>query len=88
MIKEAFVLIDDLVRTQGYSIDKKAWQTLKAAVLAQQTNNNARDEICGEIIESAYICSYCKQRNDVDSKMCDKNGGYGCFIGRKLSPVA
>ena len=58
---------------------RESWQTLKAAVLAQQTNNNARDE----------ICPWCNGRGQrvgqFNEEICNVCGGTG---KGKHSPVA
>ena len=35
---------------------REDWQTLKTVVLAQQANNNARDEICSLIDAAIALC--------------------------------
>ena len=45
-VKLAFEIVDGYFACDELSTITDAWEILKAAVLAQQTNNNARDEIC------------------------------------------
>jgi hypothetical protein len=46
LLDEAMITMDDGIAIIDDLSMKDAWQTIKAAVLAQQANNNARDEIC------------------------------------------
>lgn len=56
---------------------------------AQNTSdNNARDEICAQIIESDDVCKYCKNDRGDNSTCYSAAIDCSCFIGRKLSPVA
>ena len=56
-IDEAVRNLDNLLIACDQS-GREAWQTLKAAVLAQQTNNKQSDEITPSCIECAnfYAC--------------------------------
>ena len=64
-VEEAVVVLDKILNLHPPLPEGPAWQTLKAAVLAQQTNNNARDKTvrsCAECkvpnrtIESCFFC--------------------------------
>ncbi len=61
-----------------------AWQTLKVAILAQQTKNTGSPKFLSDIMESGTICSYCKRDfdNSCQVRLCDDN--YSGFIGRQL----
>lgn len=50
VIADAVSTMDDFVDVHGEYSTKEAWQTLKAAVLAQQTNNSAMDAIACEYL--------------------------------------
>ena len=68
--------------------DVDAFQTLRAAVLAQQTNNTTRDEICANALESNVVCDYCQRTVGAKVACSFSMHDFSCFRGRKLSPVA
>lgn len=58
----------------------KTWQTLKAAVLAQQTTNNARDALCPHAKIMHTVCKCEKSGIEAHGKKCDGKGIY-TYIG-------
>jgi hypothetical protein len=68
-------------------IAHRAWDAaLKSAEALKPSYNNARAEICANVLESDCVCNYC-----VDNMTClgvKMQNFPQCFEGRKLSPVA
>jgi hypothetical protein len=87
-INEAIVVIDDLCGKQGlYSV---AWKMVRARLYAEAqkpSHNNARDEICAEILEYSEQYQYKLDLGAKFSKVGYINGILD-IVKRKLSPVA
>ena len=56
--------------------------------LLNSSHNNARDEICADIIESNTVCDYCQRTVGAKVACSFSVQDFSCFRGRKLSPIA
>ena len=77
-IDNSLSVLDNFFIGEFFPIAQEAYKTLKTAVLAQQTTNNARDEIL--LCAAHYPCQF------QDDIRC--TGTYSCSYQRKTSPVA
>ena len=65
-ISECIKIVDRLVSETSYEHEREAWQTLKTAVLAQQTTNK-QSAPSTYISEGVVFCAACGTAVDVSS---------------------